>query len=95
MKFSVDLIRSKAVPVLKRYGIKEAAIFGSTVRGERRRGSDIDFVVEMPKNKSLLDLIGLQLDLKTEFKTNIDVVTYESLHPMIRKHVLMEQVRII
>ncbi|KYC44439.1 MAG: Nucleotidyltransferase domain protein [Candidatus Methanofastidiosum methylothiophilum] len=92
-KIKISDIKIKAVPVLKKHGIKKAAIFGSFVRGEDNKNSDIDFLVEFidRDNKTLLDLIGLELDLEEIFNRKVDVITYNSIHPLLKEYILREQ----
>lgn len=94
MKMPANLrtIRQCVVPILRRYGVRKAAIFGSFARGEERKKSDVDFLVELPKTMSLLGLVGLQLDLKDRLDREVDVVTYRALHPLIKDRVMQEQV---
>jgi predicted nucleotidyltransferase len=63
---NIEEIKKKVLPVVKRYEVQKAAIFGSFVRGEQREDSDIDILVEFKdrENKTLLDLIGLELELQ-------------------------------
>ena len=53
----IDEIKSKVTPILKRYGVKRAAVFGSVVRGETKADSDIDILVEIQSDMSLLDFV--------------------------------------
>ena len=55
----VDLteIKKKALPVLIEAGVTHSSLFGSYVRGEQKNDSDIDILVDFPKEKSLVDLI--------------------------------------
>ncbi|MCX6814991.1 MAG: nucleotidyltransferase family protein [Candidatus Aenigmarchaeota archaeon] len=91
MKKDNKEIRKKILPVLKRYGVKRAAIFGSFARGENKKGSDIDLLVEFRGEKSLLDLAGLKITLEGVLKREVDVLTYNSLHPLLRDRILGEQ----
>ena len=84
-------IKKKAPSVLRRHGVKRAALFGSVARGESKRSSDIDLLVEFGKGKSLFDLVSLQDELTREFKRKFDVVTYRSLNPLIRRRVLQDE----
>lgn len=88
-------IKDKIVPVLKRHDVVHAAIFGSFVRGEAKKGSDIDILVEFKGEKSLLDLVALKLELEELLGREVDVLTYNSLHPFIRETILKEQVAIL
>ncbi|MFA4890145.1 MAG: nucleotidyltransferase family protein [Candidatus Paceibacterota bacterium] len=84
-------IKRKIVPILKRQGVLRAAVFGSVARGEMTKKSDIDILVKLAKNKSLLDLVGLRLELKDKLGRNVDVVSYGGIHPLLRDIILKEQ----
>jgi hypothetical protein len=88
---SKDQIKSSAISILKNHGVVRAALFGSVARGEMTPQSDIDILVELEEGKTLLDLVGLQLDLEEQLKASVDVVTYDSLHPLLKKTILKEQ----
>jgi len=77
--------------VLERYDVKRAAVFGSLVRGEQKEGSDIDILVEFEGEKSLLDLAGLKIELEEALHRKVDVLTYNSLHPLLKDRILQEQ----
>jgi len=78
------------IPVLRGYGVVRAGVFGSFVRGEADRESDLDLVVELPDGSSLLDLAGIKVDLEELFGMTVDVTTYNSLHPDLRDQILRE-----
>ena len=52
-------------------------------------------MVSLPKKASLLDLVGLKIDLEKILGKKVDVLTYDSLHPLLRKRILDEQVPIL
>ncbi len=81
--------------ILERNGAKRAGLFGSYARGENRKGSDIDMLVELGKGKSLLDLIGLEQELEQKTRSKFDLVTYKSLNHLIRDDILKEEVKIL
>ncbi len=91
MRPTVQSVKKKALPVLRAAGVGRAALFGSTVRGQWHRGSDVDFLIEFTGRKSLLDLIALEQRLEKVLGTRVDVVTYRSLHPLVRDRILQEQ----
>ena len=78
-------------PILKRHDVKRAAIFGSVARGDDTARSDIDLLVEFKGRKSMFDLVSLELDLTERCGKKVDVVTYNSLHPLLRNRILKEQ----
>lgn len=92
---TIDEIKQKTLPILARYGATRAGIFGSVVRGEMRRNSDIDILVELGKDLSLLDVVGIQQELEDALGRSVDLVEYESIKERIRDRILAEEVRIL
>lgn len=84
-------IKNKIIPILRKYGVIKASLFGSIVRGENTEDSDIDLLVELPETASLLELAGLKLDLEEHLKRKVDVLTFDSLHPLLKDKILLEQ----
>ncbi len=60
MESQIDYFKRLILPVLKTYGVIKASLFGSIVRGEMTKDSDIDILVEFQEDITLLDLVGLQ-----------------------------------
>jgi len=92
---NVEKLKKKLLPILKRHQVSRAGIFGSTAEGTTRETSDVDILIEFKGEKSLLDLVALKLDLEAEINTNVDVLTYQALNPLIKKKVLAQEVRIL
>jgi hypothetical protein len=84
-------LRDKIILILQRNDVKRAAVFGSFVRGEQKADSDIDILVEFKGEKSLLDLSGLKIELEEALQRKVDVLTYNSLHPLLKDRILKEQ----
>lgn len=80
---------------MRRRGLVRAGIFGSVARGEAGEGSDVDFLVEFEKGRSLVDLAGLRLDLRDLLERDVDVATLNSLHPKVRGRILAELVPLL
>jgi hypothetical protein len=91
MEPGLEGIRRKILPILRRHGVKKAAVFGSFARGEGKKNSDLDLLVELGGEKSLLDLAGLKVELEESLKMRVDVLTYNSLHPLLKESILNEQ----
>lgn len=76
--------------------VNRAALFGSYARGEATKQSDIDLLIEFKgKTKSLFDLASLKIQLEELSGKSVDLVTYNSLHPLLRDRILSEQVIIL
>lgn len=95
MKADLEQIKKKALPILKAAGVTRSSIFGSYVRGDNRKDSDIDILVDFPKGKGLFEFVGLQQKLEEVLGKKVDLGEYSSLKPRIKDSVLSQQVRII
>ncbi|PXF51814.1 MAG: hypothetical protein C4B55_05555 [Candidatus Methanophagaceae archaeon] len=91
----IEKIKKTLIEVLRKYGVKKAALFGSVARGEATEESDIDLLIEFEGRKSLLDLAGLKLELQELLRRRVDLLTYKSLHPLLKERILSEQEEIL
>jgi len=68
------------------------AIFGSFAKGKQNKKSDIDIVIEFERNseKSLLDLVRIENELRKVFKRKVDLGIFSSLSPYIIEDVKKE-----
>lgn len=95
-KLKFDLIKKRALPVLKKHEVRRAAIFGSVARGTAGDSSDVDFLVEYAgRNKTLFDLVDLKVALETVLRRKVDLLTYRSINLKLRDRILAEQVPIL
>ena len=88
---TIEQLSSMAAPILKKYGVRSAAVFGSVARGESGPDSDVDLLVDFFPGASLFTQAALQIELSRILKRQVDVVTRKSLKSMIRPHVLGDQ----
>ena len=93
----IEKIKSKIVKILKKHGIVRAGIFGSYASGENKKNSDIDILIEVDKNRkfSLLDFVGLKLELEDVLKKKVDLVEYSVIKERIRNQILNDEVKVI
>jgi len=91
MNKKIKQISESILPILKRYGVSKAALFGSVVKDQERPDSDIDVLVHIDKDISLLDFVGLKLELEQILKKDVDVVEYDTIKPLLRETILKEQ----
>jgi len=74
---TLDALRARRTELLQiaaRRGARNVRVFGSVVRGEARADSDIDFLVDMDPERTVLDLSELILDLEEALHRRVDVV---------------------
>lgn len=92
---SVKRLKKIILPVLRKYRVVKASLFGSIVQGTATKRSDIDLLVKLPSGASLLDLAGLKIDLEENLQRKVDVLTYNSLHPLLRNRILSIQEKVL
>lgn len=65
-------------------------VFGSRARGEEGPDSDLDLLVDLEPDRSLLDVISIKQDLEDLLGCSVDVVTEGGLSPYLRERILAE-----
>ena len=84
----IEEIREKITPILEKYGVKYAGVFGSVARGEARKDSDVDILVTLPeKGVSLLDFIGLKNGIADSLGKKVDVVSDRAVIPYFKDYI--------
>ncbi|MBR8832387.1 MAG: hypothetical protein N5P05_001851 [Chroococcopsis gigantea SAG 12.99] len=84
--------REEILTIAAQHGASNIRVFGSVARGEATNNSDVDFLVELSPERSLLDQIGLIQDLEKLLGVRVDVAELDGLHKLIRDTVLSEAV---
>lgn len=88
-------LKKKIIKILKENKIKKAGIFGSYARGEQRKNSDIDIIIEPNDNILGFAFFGLQDNLSKRINKKVDLITYNSINPLIKERILNQEVKII
>lgn len=97
MNKEIKEIQRKVVPLLKKYGVVRAGIFGSYARGEQKKKSDLDLLIEVKKRKkfSLFDLVGLEMELEHKLGKKVDLLTYKGINHLLKERILNEEIQIL
>jgi uncharacterized protein len=74
----------------ERFGVSEIGVFGSFVRGEEKKGSDLDVLVGFYRPTDLFDLMDLEAFLTKKLRKKIDLAPKDSLRPVIGQYILNE-----
>ena len=82
-------MRTAILGVGEKYGARNIRVFGSVARGENGEASDLDFLVDFEKGRTLFDLIRFRLDLCQLLDAEVEVLTPGSLR-YLRKRILAE-----
>lgn len=87
-----DALAQHKDELLRKYKVKEVGVFGSYVRGNQGKRSDIDILVDFDGPVSLLKLVSLENYLEDIIGIKVDVVPKEDVRPELKKNVLKEVV---
>jgi predicted nucleotidyltransferase len=88
----LSILRMHLPELRERYGVASLGVFGSYVRGEQRRRSDVDVLVEFERTPSLFQLVHMQNYLSSLVGAKVDLVLKRTLKPAIGKRILAEVV---
>jgi predicted nucleotidyltransferase len=87
-----EILKKQKPAIRKKYGVRKIGIFGSYVRGEQKKKSDVDVLVEFEKPISLLKLVNLENFLADLIETKVDVVPKEDIRYELKERILKEVV---
>ncbi len=77
-----------------RYKVKKIGVFGSFARGEQKRGSDIDILVEFHEVPDLFEFLNLERYMEKILKKKVDLVRKPVLRKELKKQILHEVVNL-
>jgi uncharacterized protein len=86
----IDIIRGSKQEIEARYGVQRLGLFGSYVREQQRKRSDIDIIVSFNREIDLFDFIDLREFLEARLHAKVDLVMESALKPAIGKRILAE-----
>lgn len=92
MTQSVEQQRDAILRIAARYGATNVRVFGSAARDEATDESDIDLLVDLEAERSLLDQVGLKQDLEELLGRRVDIVVEGGISPYLEEQILAEAV---
>lgn len=91
---SLKLHRAQVLALAHARGATDIRVFGSAALGVDREDSDLDLLVDWPGERSLVELVGLQMDLQEALGVRVDLATERELHPLLRDRILAQAVAV-
>lgn len=76
--------------VCMQYGVSYLGLFGSYARGDQKKGSDVDLLVEYSPTsrvRSMFDAVELEMQLESILQSKVDLVSKKYLNPLIKDFV--------
>jgi len=86
--------RPEVLALAQRHGATNLRVYGSIAKGQEHPGSDLDLLVDLAEDQSLLGLIGFRQELEDLLGCLVDVTEAETLHPLIR-HEILDQAQLL
>lgn len=90
IRHRLSALRYEVLAVAQRHGASNLRVYGSIAQGLEHNGSDLDLLVDLSPEQSLLGLIGLRQELEDLLGCPVDVSEAETLHPLIRAEALRQ-----
>lgn len=87
-----DIVSDHLSFLSETYNVKKVGIFGSVVRGEQKKSSDIDMLVELSKPIGLFKFVELENFLSKVLKRKVDLTTKNAIKPLIKEEILKETI---
>jgi predicted nucleotidyltransferase len=91
----IEKYKQLILPVLKRYAIKRAAIFGSAAKGLMTPESDVDLLIESSYGFTLFKLLSLEEEISELINRKVDIGEYDALKPSIKDEVISSSISIL
>ena len=82
--------RSELLTAARRHGIRDVRVFGSVARGDETPESDVDLLVDLDPERSLLDVIGFQQEAEDILGLGVDVAVPRMLKERVRARAMRE-----
>ena len=81
---------SRLIDICRQNDVSMVGVFGSMVRGEAKKKSDIDLIIRFSKRKSLLAVVRLERELSEALGRKVDLLTEGVISPHLREQILKE-----
>lgn len=91
-KYYARIIRNHKKVLTEKYKVREIGIFGSFARGEQRKNSDLDILVDFYEIPDLYTFVGLANFLEETLKKKVDLVRKPAIRQELREQILGEVV---
>ena len=88
----LETLRGQIPMLAERYSVETLQVFGSYVRAEQRKDSDLDVLVTFREVPSLLTFIAIENYLSDLLGIKVDLVMKDSLKPKIGGRILREAI---
>ena len=89
-EFFIKILKQHLPELREKYSVSYLGVFGSYIRGEQTKDSDLDVLIQFDKKPGLLKYIELENYLSDLLGVKVDLVMKSALKPNIGKRILNE-----
>jgi hypothetical protein len=86
------ILKEHKAEVVQKYRVRKIGIFGSYVRGEQNKRSDIDILVSFSGIPDVFQYMELEDYLRSLLHRKVDLVRKEAIRPELKKRILREAI---
>ena len=76
--------------ITDKYGVTNVRVFGSVVRGEATKNSDLDLLATYPEKLSLMDLVGMEYEIQDEIGMPVEVISDEAINKFMKERIMSD-----
>lgn len=87
-------ITDKIIPILLKYKVRKASLFGSYAKGKFDKKSDVDILFQPPEDMGL-EVVSLKRDLEKKLKKKVDLISFNGISKYLKKYILSNQIKLI
>ena len=89
-----NILKENREEIAKEFKAEIVGVFGSYVRGEQKKGSDVDILVRFREGATLFDFVGLGDFLEQKLNIKVDIVSERAVRPELKRRILEEVVAV-
>jgi len=89
----IALLKDKIIPILKKSGVRRAALFGSVAK-RSKKPNDVDILIDLDSKVSLLGFVNLKRSLEEILDQKVGLVEYNTIKKPLEKSILETQVNL-
>ncbi len=88
-----EIIKNQKEVLERNFGVKTLGIFGSYVRQENKKESDLDVLIELKEDYKTFDnYMDIKFYLEEILNIKVDLITFEALKPRLKPYIMEEVV---
>ena len=95
MVYTIEEIKELSIPLLKKYNITKAGLFGSYANGNANENSDIDILLEFNESFELCKYNQFMEEIENKFHKHVDIIDYRFIWDVFKEDILRTEVKIL